>query len=162
MKKFLLSQSLLSKILRKVRMTLRINPSLWGLPALKQRDCQLKKFFSDPTPWLFKERMNKNPERRSPFNSKRQRKTSKKLYHLKRKRQKKFKRKIKKYIPRQMLSRPQKKRITNQRAKCFRLSLAVKWSRENSKRRYLRNYSIRWRSLVVLARRIEQMNPLHR
>ena len=162
MKKILLSQSLLSKILRKVRMTQRINHSLWGLPAPKKRDFQFKKFFSDPTLWISKVKMNKTPVRRNPINLKRERKPGKNLSHLKRKRKNKFKRMMKNLFPRQMLSRPQKKRITDQRAKCLRLSLAVKWSRENSKRRYLRNYSIRRRSLVVLARRIEQMNPLHR
>jgi hypothetical protein len=49
---------------------------------------------------MLKERINKASVRRSPFNSKRERETGKKLYHFKRKRQDKLKIKMKDLFPR--------------------------------------------------------------
>jgi hypothetical protein len=92
--------SLLSKILRKIRMCQMINSNLWEVPASIRWACQLKKFLPGLTPLMHKDRMNKIPVKRSPFYPDRERETSKNLSHFKGKRQNKFKRKIKNLLPR--------------------------------------------------------------
>ena len=60
MKSIHLPVSLLTRMQRKPRMSLRLSPCLWYLQTHSQWQCQLKKMFRNPTLWTFKERRNQS------------------------------------------------------------------------------------------------------
>jgi hypothetical protein len=65
--------SLQRRMLRKSKMSQRVNPSLWKFQTQNQWQCQFNKMFPSPTPWRFKERRNKSPVRWVSISPKRKR-----------------------------------------------------------------------------------------
>lgn len=62
------------RMLRKKRMSKRLNPPLWKCKTQDLFQCHFKKMFPSPTLWRFKDRTNKSPVSRSSSITKRKRK----------------------------------------------------------------------------------------
>jgi hypothetical protein len=120
--------SLLSRIMRKPLMFQRLN--LCNRLRLTQYHwhCQLKKTFTNPTPWIFVMRRITSPVCWTSSQTMSHKLTRHRQSHTVRKRQIHFKRKLKDLFP-QKMHRPPKWRPPNQRAKDLRLSLTVKRSK---------------------------------